>query len=1153
MANDQRQERLNGMPLADTSIRQPVFITMLMILTVTFGLLAFRTLPVNLLPDFSVPVIVVSVVYPGASPESVTEQVAKPIEDAINTINNLKNITTTANEGVATMVLEFNEGTDIIQADRDVREKVNGIRPALPRDVREPVFQRFDPNAAPIMSIAIADTTGRDALTVRQIVDDEIVPQLQRVAGVGSATVSGGEERQINVFMQLDKLSAYQILPAQISRSLQQANTNLGLGTITTGDTDISLRAPSILQRPEDIAAIQITGTRYRIGDVATVEDGIVQRVTYSRLDGVETIIVAVRKQSGTNTVQVADGVRVALEKIFAARGDLRYIIPSDQSEAVRQSTISSLEELVFASVAALLVVMGFFAGWRRMITTALVPALIVLLGIGILPAMGIAIDPIIPLAASIIMLIVLTFIRDRNTLVTMAGLPIILIGTFALMPLFGLTINLITLLALSLCVGLVIDDAIVVRENIFRHTERGESPRVAASKGTAEVALSVLAMTFTIVAVFVPVTFTSGTTGIIFKSFGITIAVAILLSLVEAFMFAPMLSATLFRGKKAAAHAPDAAHAHAGAVAGGRIADTTGLSDAERSLLHEAEEDPGRLGRAYERLLSWSLGSLWKRFGVIAAAVAVLVASVAVASGLKFSFFPQQDPGEFLVGFELSPGTTLDETLRVATRIEQVLRDDPAVTTVISTIGFNGNPERGEFSVKLREGEASPPAQARMRTQLTDVPGLVFALPAAGGPSSTQISGRQLQLSVQTTRPVSEIADYVTQIEREVLPGMPGVVDIASNFRTGKPEIRLLADPGRIGELGLTNDDIATSVRALINGDRATVLRQDGRDTDVVVRLRAEDRASPEALRDIIIPTRSGPVPLSSLGALEVSSGPTAIRRSNRLNQVLIGANLDGRNLGEVQRELQAQLDAIAKPEGVTASFVGLAQQQTDGFAGLFLAMGLSVLFVYMVLASQFGSFTQPLVIMMAMPFSFIGAFLALRVTDTELDITGMIGLIMLLGLVVKNSILLVDFTNRLRRAGMEKHAAIALAGAIRLRPILMTTIAIIAGALPVAMGIHIIGTGEGGEFRKGLATVLIGGLATSMLLTLLVVPTAYSLMESITARVARLFNRDELAPPPASPSAAPRPTRETSRDAAPVAAAAAETLAPQSVSKRL
>lgn len=1069
------KERLNGLWLSDVSIRQPVFITMVMLAIITFGILSFRSTPVNLLPDIDIPVMSVAVAYPGAGPESVADQVVRPIEDAVNTIAGLEDLTSNASEGLAIIILEFEAGTDINRADQDVREKVNAVIPSLPRDVRQPVFQRFDPNQDPIMSIAVAGTAGQSPLELRRAIDDEVAPLLQRAQGVGSISVDGGEVRQINVLMDLQKLQAYGILPVQITRSLQQANANLGLGTITQGDQEISLRAPSLLQSSDDIARIQITGTSYRVGDVARVEDGVAEVTSFDRLNAGDAIILSVRKQSGTNTVAVAQNVRAALDEVFAARPTLTYTIPRDDSETVQSSVASSLEELVFASIAAFLVVWFFFRNLR-------------------------------------------------STIITMIGLPVILIGTFIFMPIFGLSINLITLLALSLCVGLVIDDAIVVRENIFRHMERGESARVASSKGTWEVGLSVLAMTLTIVAVFVPVTFAQGVAGIVFKSFGIVIAVAILLSLVEAFTLAPMMSANVFPGVKL----KEKRHAgpHHDAVELHRLDQLEGEHvERDASLIHEAQEDPGRMGLAYGRLLGWTLASTRNRLIVVGVAVAVLIASLGVASTLKFSFFPEQDPHEFLMGFEAPPGTALAETNRLAMEAEQVLLADPAVETVIANVGFTGNPERAEFFVKLVGRTPTIPTQERLREQLGFLPRLSFALPSFQ-PTSTGIAGRELLISLQTTRPLSEIEPVVRAVQGE-LAQVQGLVDIDTNFQTGKPELRFIADPGRIGELGVTNDDIASSVRALINGERATVLRQNGVDTDVVVRLEEEDRSGVESLGAISIPTRAGTVPLSALGTVEVASSPVTIRRFDRLNQVLVGANLQGRNLTEAQQEVQPRLDALGIPGDVIVSYVGTLQQTTEGFDSLYLAMALSVLFVYMVLASQFGSFSQPLVIMMAMPFSFIGAFLALRAINIDLDITGMIGLILLLGLVVKNSILLVDFTNRLRELGLHKHEALRLAGAIRLRPILMTSLSLIAGALPTAIGFHVLATGEGSEFRKGLAWVIIGGMATSTLLTLLVVPTAYSLLDSLTTRLGALARRrvPAAAPPEEAPAPPPPP----------------------------
>jgi len=939
-------------------------------------------------------------------------------------------------------VLEFNESVDISQAETDVREKINTIRNSLPRDIREPIFARFDPNQAAIVSIAISPIENIDPLTLRDRINDEIVPRLQRAQGVGSISVNGGLTRQINVSMKLDKLQAYGLIPAQLIGSLQSANANLGLGSMSAGTQDVNLRAPSMLTGIEDIGKIQITGTNYTIADVATVEEGIADRVNYTRLDGKDTIILDVRKQSGTNTVQVADAVKAALTATFEQRTDMQYIIPRDQSVAVSEAVISSLEELVFASIAALLVVYAFF--------------------------------------------------RDlRNTLITMAGLPIILIATFIFLPMFGLTINLITLLALSLSVGLVIDDAIVVRENIFRHTLRGESARVASSRGTAEVSLSVLAMTLTIVAVFVPVTFATGTTGIIFKSFGITVAVAMMISLIEAFTFAPMLSANMFRTqiqKILGQKPPTPTYDH---------------DDPNASLLHEAEENPGKLGSWYGTQLAKTLSTRWNRILVMIAALLDLVLSFGVATQLKFTFFPAEDPHEYIVGFELAPGTNLAETDRVAQQAEQILMAEENVTSVISTVGFIGNPERAEFSVKLKGKAETLAAQEAVRPKLAFVPNLSFGTPSFQG-SSTSVTGRTVQVSLQTNKPVESLEPIVEALNAH-MTGMPGIVDVATNYTGGKPELRLLADPARVGDLGLTNADIATSVRALINGERATVLRQDGKDTDIVVRLATEDRQNPAALGDIVIPTRSGSVTLSSLGKFELASSPVSIRRYDRLSQIIVGANLQELNTGDAQTQITDFMNAQNLPADVVWSFTGVVQQQSEGFTSLIIAMLLSVLFVYMVLASQFGSFTQPLVIMLAMPFSFIGAFIGLLLTNTDLDITGMIGLILLLGLVTKNSILLVDFTNKLRAAGMEKHEALRVAGSVRLRPILMTTLAIVAGALPVAMGIHIIGTGQGSEFRRGLATVLIGGLTTSMILTLFVVPAAYSLLDSLATRFSR------------------------------------------------
>ncbi|MDQ2999415.1 MAG: efflux RND transporter permease subunit, partial [Chloroflexota bacterium] len=698
----------------------------------------------------------------GAGPESMADQVAKPVEDQLQTLNGLKHITSINREGTTQFIIEFNTDVSVDRALQDVRDKVNAVIPTLPRDVTDPVFQKFDPNQAPILTLALSSKSGRSPLELRTLVDDEIVPRLQQAQGVGAISVDGGQVRQINVQMDLNKLKTWRILPVQLTRAIQNANTNKGLGTITADDRDINLRAPSMLQTPQDIARIQITGTPYRVGDVATIEDGTSEVKGYARLDGRDAISISIRKQSGSNTIAVAESAKAQITSIFEANPDLTYFIPSDQSTEIKASTDAAIEELLIAAVAAMLVVLVFF--------------------------------------------------RDiRNTLVTVAGLPVIMIGTFAAVSLFGITINLVSLLALSVSVGLVIDDAIVVRENIFRQMERGATPRMAASRGTAQVALSVLAMSLTIIAVFLPVTFTSGVTGIIFKSFGITVACAMAISLVEAFTLAPMLSAYFFKQKQGVTHPASASRP---------------MTEHE-DVLDEANEKLGLLARFYEGILMWSLRHRWV---VVVITLVVFAASGWAATGLKFNFFPQTDSSEFAMGFELPPGATLEQTNQLAVRAEEILLKDPAVEAIQATVGGAGSSESTQFYVKLHDGEPTIATQDRLRPQLGFLPTLVFGKPGFGG-ATTDISARDIQMSVQTNGPLADLAPVLQQIQSKTA-GASYLTDIDTTFKPGKPELQFHLDPAKLGDLGYTNDDIATSVRALINGDTATTFRQNGKDS---------------------------------------------------------------------------------------------------------------------------------------------------------------------------------------------------------------------------------------------------------------------------------------------------------------------------------
>ncbi|MCI0477069.1 MAG: efflux RND transporter permease subunit, partial [Anaerolineales bacterium] len=676
--------------------------------------------------------------------------------------------------------------------------------------------------------------------------------------------------------------------------------------------------------------------------------------------------------------------------------------------------------------------------------------------------------------------LVVFVFFRDlRNTLVTVVGLPVIIIGTFAAMNAAGLGLNMITLMALSLAVGLVIDDAIVVRENIFRHMERGETPKQAAANGTNEVSLAVLAMTLTVLSVFLPVAFATGMIGIFFREFGLTIAFAVAISLIEAFTLAPMLSAYFFKQRK-----PKPGH------------------ETEEGMASNLNW----LDRIYRRILGWALGH--KKISALIGLI-VFLSIFGLAMSVEMSFLPTIDSDRFTMGLQLAPGTPLAQTDALARQVEARLKEVPDVEDVFTSVGSSSAPERATFTVKMRESGLLTKAEPEIRRRFADLSGLAFAFGDSMGGGGTGVTGRSIQLNVNTTGALEEL-DAVSLAVMQAIADVPGLVDLDRSSQPGKPELHVDVDRQRASRLGLSTASVGATVRTLVNGTTASRYREKGREADIVVRLRAEDRSRLDDILALSLTSTTGQiVPLRNVASISTSAGPTTIRRLNRQPQVVIGANFVGRTQGAVTNDIRARLAKAQLPPSVTISFGGTTEMMNESFNSLLFSMMLSVVFVYMVLASQFGSFTQPLVLMLALPLSFIGAFLALLIVHFAFDMTAMIGIILLMGLVTKNSILLVDFTNRLRDQGMSRDEALLTAGPIRLRPILMTTLALILGMVPVALGL-----GAGGSFRAPMAVAVIGGLITSTLLTLVLVPVAYSIMDILLGRLGARFSAPQKEP---------------------------------------
>lgn len=1016
------------MKIWDISVRQPVFITMLVLALTVLGIISYFRIPVDLLPDVSFPVVTVTTRYPGASPEQVEEQVTSVLEEALGSLPGVDEISSTSAEGFSNVLIQFTLETDDEQAAQDVRERVSTLSNQLPRDVDDPVVRQFDFSELPIFTFAVADRSGQySPAALRTFVEDQIQQPLERLRGVAVVEVEGGLEREVQVQLDLQALTARRIVPQQVVQALQSENLNIAGGAVRLGDQELSVRTVGEFESVDEIENVIVTerqGVPVRVGDVATVVDTFADRTTITRLNGEESIVVNVRKQSGTNTNAVAERVKGTLDEIRDANDNLDILVARDDSEFVQDSINDAIKDLIYGGLFATIVVLFFF--------------------------------------------------RDvRSTIITMVGLPIILIGTFFFMDALGITLNSITVLALALCVGLVIDDAIVVRENIFRWLEMGHSPREAATKGTAEVALPVIASTATIVSVFLPIAYAQGIIGRFFREFGLTVTIAILISLAEAVTLAPMLSAYFFKQDQGSAReqAPDEQR---GKERGG----------------------DAWLDRAYGRALNWALDH--KRLALTISAV-VIVVSLLSFPFVDQAFLPDFNQGEFNVSMQLSAGTPLAVTEREAIRLEERLLQQPEVADVFTTIGGAGTPDQASFFVKLKGGAEADTAAAiaALRERLSDVPAdLAFQAANQQVGGSTTLGSRDLQIELVSK--TESFQDVILASETLVaqLNMVPGLTDVGRSYRPGEPELRVRVDRERASDLGLSTSEIGATIRLLVNGQAASTFRGEGPEADIRVQLRQSeqggvDQSTLNKLLNVNMLSRTGRlVPLRDLAALTLTSGPTEIQRIDRQPAIVVAGNYTGeRPEADVQADVRALLDEYETP-ALSATLAGQAEAQQESFGNLFTALMLAVIFVYMALASQFGSFTQPVLIMLALPLAVIGAVLALVLTGRPFDMTAMIGMILLMGLVTKNSILLVDFANREREKGVGADEAMRRAGPIRLRPILMTALSLILGLVPVALTL-----GAGSNFRSPLATAVIGGMLTSTFLTLFVVPLAYSI----------------------------------------------------------
>jgi HAE1 family hydrophobic/amphiphilic exporter-1 len=1016
------------MKIVNISIKNPVFITMVILLIIVMGLLSYTRIGVDLLPDISLPIVAVTTVNPGVGPEEIEQQISKPIEDIISSLNGIKKVSSTSSEGISIVTAEFDLGIDADKAASDVREKISSIRSSLPRDILEPIIDKFDPAAAPILSFAIVS----DKLNLpelRNFVEDSIKTKIERLNGVGSVTVIGGLEREIHIDVNINKINSLNIPISQISQAIKNENLNLPAGRLTEKTIDFLIRTKAEFKTVKEIENIPVgifAGNTIFLKDVAKVYDDFKTRKSISRVNNKESITIVIRKQSGTNSVQVAEEVKKQMSKIQSYSPNISIIQATDESEFIQEAKDDVLNSLIEGAILAGIVVLFSFGDFR-------------------------------------------------NTLITIIGLPVCIIGTFAVMNYLGFTLNVITLLGLSLSVGLLIDDAIVVRENIFRHMEKlGKDPMKAAYEGTTEVALAVMATTFTIVAVFLPVAFATGIAGKFFKEFGITVAAAVLISLFEAFTFAPMLSAYFFRKVK-----------------------HDNPNKFSNKFQNAISKFYNNLGNNYKPLLKWSLTH---RGTIVIITTIIFFASIYLFNFIGTGGSPKGDRPDFNIVIQAQSGSSLENTDKIVKEIESILFKEQNVEYVFSVIGnTDGSSDEATMNVKLNTTGITKQFQDYIRPKLANITGATISFQessAIGGAAASAI--RQLPIQINLRGNNLENLMKASEIVKSSLKEIQGLVDINTDYRTPKPEIIINIDRDRANRLGVNTFQIANAMKTVIDGDVASKFRSGEKLIDIRVRAEKDVREDFENISNIFISSKNGLISLNQIATLSISNGPTQIKRNERTRQITVAANtITGTAVNEIKNKIDNKLRNINLPKDVTYIFGGQVEQTGEQFQSLFISLILAVIFVYMVLASQFNSFTQPFSIMLALPLSIIGAIIALLVGNKLFDTVAFIGLIMLMGLVTKNSILLIDFTNVLRKKGYNRFDAIVEAGSTRLRPIIMTTLAMILGMVPVAFGF-----GTSTDFRAPIGYTIIGGLISSTLLTLVIVPVVYSLIDDITMK---------------------------------------------------
>ncbi|MEN1760007.1 efflux RND transporter permease subunit [Anoxynatronum sibiricum] len=1034
------------MKLSALAVKRPVTTFMLMLVAVILGIVSTSLLPVDLYPEIDVPVSVVTVSYSGAAPEEIENLITIPLEQTLATVSGLSSIESYTSDGSSTVVVLFEYGTNMDIAALEMREKVDLIRGFLPEDASDPMVLKIDPNAFPIMQVGVSGNM--EFTQLQRIAEDEMLSRLERIDGVASANVFGGVEQEVRVRLDQSKLTGYSLDISRIQQQIMAENLNLPGGQVFKGDQEMTVRTLGEFTSVDDVKNMPIilqSGEIIRLHEVADISVDYKERTSIARLNGEPNITLSITKQSVANTVRVAERVHRELDNLRRDYPDLQLTVAFDTSEFINDSISNVFRNAVMGSLLAVL--------------------------------------------------ILFLFLRNlRSTIIVGVAIPVSVISTFALMYFGGLTINLISLGGLALGIGMLVDNSIVVLENIYRYRELGENRRDSAVNGASEVAMAITASTLTTVAVFLPIVFVQGFTAIIFRQLSFAVAFSLTASLLIALTVVPMLSSKILK------------------VGEVKIRKRRLLSIGWFLDLFD------RMIRKFSGFYQVSL-----RFGLRHRIISVVIALVIFASSIVMlgvvggEFFPSMDEGTIQVSIDTPHGTRLADIDRQVQQVENLILEIPESERVLVTIGGGAMMGMGGGSgssiditlVDQSERQRSTGEIADLiREMVQGIAGVDISVQetssmgmggTGGSPIAIQIQGDDLRILETMGRDIQRMVRSV-----------PGTREVSLSVEEGEPEARVVIQRNMASRYGVTAAQINNALRASLDGVRASSINLGGEDIDITLSLDERAKESIENMQQILIPTNYGTaVPLGQVATIEYGASPAQINRINQVRTVVISSQLSGRDLQSVTREVQTELENYPMPPGYNYRMTGEQEDMAEAFGNLGLALMLSIVLVYMIMASQFESLLYPFIIMFSIPFAFTGAFIGLFLTGTSLSVPALIGMIMLAGIVVNNAIVLVDYINQLRQQGMDRNEAVKEAVAIRFRPILMTALTTILALVPLAMGI-----GEGAETMAPMAIVVVGGLIMSTLLTMVFIPVLYTIMDDFKRKLRKWFKREPGTP---------------------------------------